>query len=96
MNGASYKSVDSQAVPIAKIPSNFTVTYYEAFPIQADLSAKAKTQKGRHIGCGVLLSQEFSGDHGTCGPSTFFKSLIFRCIKCRVGGLPASEVDGRS
>jgi hypothetical protein len=46
MNGASYKSVGSQPVPIAKIPSNFAVTYHEAFPIQADLSAKAKTQKG--------------------------------------------------
>jgi len=46
------------------------VTYHEAFPIQADLSAKAKTQNERPIG-GVLLSQEFSGDHGTCGPPTF-------------------------
>ena len=56
MNGASYKSVDSQAVPIAKIPSNFTVTYHEAFPIQADLSAKAKTQKGRHTLAAVCFS----------------------------------------
>jgi hypothetical protein len=37
-------------VPIAKIPSNFMVTYHEAFPIQADLSAKAKTQNERPIG----------------------------------------------
>ena len=50
MNGAPYKSVGSQAVPIAKIPSNFMVTYHEAFPIQADLSAKAKTQNERPIG----------------------------------------------
>ena len=46
MNGAPYKSVGSQTVPIAKIPSNFAVTYHAAFPIQADLSAKTKTQKG--------------------------------------------------
>ena len=65
MNGAPYKSVGSQAVPIAKIPSNFAVTYHEAFPIQADLSAKAKTQNERPIGFSVRSSLVTTGlvDH---------------------------------